>query len=243
MCCIADSAFAAATCWDEYGASHMARDELRRIAGGQNVDDAMRRRATKRVLHRIANSLAVGNRTLEQFGITAETRTPSMIGQYELDHSTERYVADAQAAHLPIRQWNGTTWEAGSGMTAEQAPVFNDIMSSIMSGQPHFRLVRARSGRGKTWLMNLIVATARSRNVVTLCVASTAIAAQAYPGGRTAHSMFNIPVADAASSNANSRKVDCAIDESSTHADFLVYFENLAPYAAIGPNLETKKRR
>eukprot|EP01052_Picozoa_sp_SAG31_P073123 SAG31_NODE_32133_length_359_cov_1.388462_1_plen_96_part_01 len=69
--------------------------------------------------------------------------------------------------------------------------------------------------------MNLIVATARSRNVVTLCVASTAIAAHAYPGGRTAHSMFNIPVPDAASSNANSRKIDCAIDEASTHAEFL----------------------
>ena len=63
----------------------------------------------------------------------------------------------------------------------------------------------------------LIVATARSEGIVTLCVASTALAAQNYPGGRTAHSQLGIPAAK----RQKGKRVECNLELGSQHAKFL----------------------
>ena len=78
-------------------------------------------------------------------------------------------------------------------------------------------MIEARAGRGKTWLVNLIVATARSEGIVTMCVASTALAAQNYPGGRTAHSQLGIPAAK----REKGKRVECKLELGSQHAKFL----------------------
>jgi hypothetical protein len=78
-------------------------------------------------------------------------------------------------------------------------------------------MIEARAGRGKTWLVNLIVAAARAMGIVTVCVASTALAAQNYPGGRTAHSQLGIP----AGKRAKGKRVVCKLELGSQHAEFL----------------------
>lgn len=47
---------------------------------------------------------------------------------------------------------------------------------------------------GKTFLINMILAEIRKRNEIAIAVASSGIAATLLEGGRTAHSMFKIPL-------------------------------------------------
>ena len=117
-------------------------------------------------------------------------------------------------------------------MTVEQQPVFTRISQHLACnhGVPfdqregQYTSLTARAGRGKTWLMNLIVAHARSKGVVVLCVASTALASAQlrvppFPGGRTAHSQFKIPVTEG---QRDVRKVvECTMEDNDPQADFL----------------------
>ena len=49
-------------------------------------------------------------------------------------------------------------------------------------------------GTGKTFVINLALAKARSEQRIALAVASSGIAATLLDGGATAHSRFNIPI-------------------------------------------------
>ena len=49
-------------------------------------------------------------------------------------------------------------------------------------------------GSGKTLLLKIISAFARSQDKDVLCVASSGIAAQNLTGGTTAHSLFRLPL-------------------------------------------------
>eukprot|EP01052_Picozoa_sp_SAG31_P062184 SAG31_NODE_21188_length_555_cov_2.905702_2_plen_91_part_00 len=72
----------------------------------------------RRVLQRIASSLATANRSLEQFGITIDLRTPSMLERYNIEHPADRYSDDAQAAELPIRVDRGDGGRQATSRTA-----------------------------------------------------------------------------------------------------------------------------
>jgi len=52
------------------------------------------------------------------------------------------------------------------------------------------------AGTGKTFLYNCLCSHLRSQGKIVLCVASSGIAAQLLPGGRTAHSRFKIPLSN-----------------------------------------------
>ena len=54
--------------------------------------------------------------------------------------------------------------------------------------------IDAPGGTGKSFLLNLILDTVRSREKIALAVASSGIAATVLHGGRTAHNMFKIPL-------------------------------------------------
>ena len=64
--------------------------------------------------------------------------------------------------------------------------------STDMCGNAFF--IDAPGGTGKSFLLNLILKTARSKGKVALAVASSGIAATVLQGGRTAHNMFKIPL-------------------------------------------------
>src|ERR1700712_1658194 len=56
---------------------------------------------------------------------------------------------------------------------------------------------------GKTFLYNCLCSYLRAQGKIVLCVASSGIAAQLLPGGRTAHSRFKIPLSNAVITGCN----------------------------------------
>ena len=216
LCLSSTEEFAGATLWAEYR-DRMSEDEYTaRVRAHPRAGDANRRAARDGTLRDIAASLRLLGMTLADFGLPAVEAGSGAVSQYEDDHPPGDYLAAAAPAARSPRAWDDglQRWEpvgAGccggrcsccSAMTVEQKPVYDRVVAQLASdhGQPvsqrhgQCTALTARAGRGKTWLMNLIVADARSKGMVVLCVASTALGAGLYPGGRTAHSQFGIPV-------------------------------------------------
>jgi len=52
------------------------------------------------------------------------------------------------------------------------------------------------AGTGKTFLYNCLCSHFRAQGKIVVCVASSGIASQLLPGGRTAHSRFKIPLSN-----------------------------------------------
>ena len=61
-------------------------------------------------------------------------------------------------------------------------------------GTSNLIFLNAKGGRGKTYLLNTIIAAARVQNLVALPACFTGFAAQDYPGGMTLHKLAQLPV-------------------------------------------------
>ena len=70
-------------------------------------------------------------------------------------------------------------------------------------------------GTGKTFLYKVICSKLCSNGAIVLCTASSGIAALLLPGGRTAHSMFKIPIDNL------SQVSHCCIPKNSTRVDLM----------------------
>ena len=79
-------------------------------------------------------------------------------------------------------------------MNEEQRTVYDRIMLVVSAGQGGFFFLDAPDGTGKTFLMSLILAEIRSNNGIALADASSGTAATLLDGGRTAHSVFKLPL-------------------------------------------------
>ncbi|KAJ3872666.1 DNA helicase Pif1 like protein, partial [Lentinula edodes] len=79
-------------------------------------------------------------------------------------------------------------------MNSEQQMAFDNIMESVEKGNGSLFFLSGPSGTGKTFAYQALCHAIRAHGWITLCVASTGIAALLLPGGRTAHSMFKIPI-------------------------------------------------
>lgn len=80
-------------------------------------------------------------------------------------------------------------------LNKDQIFVYNTIIVAVhgFSKQKTF-FVDEPGGSGKTFLYNTILARIRSQRKIAIAVASSGIAAELLAGGRTAHSMFKIPI-------------------------------------------------
>ena len=89
-------------------------------------------------------------------------------------------------------------------LNAGQRAAFDTIVSQVESNpeSAHF-FVQGPAGTGKTFLYKTLCHRFRARGDVVLCVASSGIAAQLLPGGRTSHSRFKIPLSGDESSKCN----------------------------------------
>ncbi|KAG8977811.1 hypothetical protein FRB93_011534, partial [Tulasnella sp. JGI-2019a] len=76
----------------------------------------------------------------------------------------------------------------------EQRAIFDRIMGAANANEPLCLFIDGKAGRGKTFLLNAICDALRSINKIVIPTTTSAFAAQLYPGGRTAHSAFKIPV-------------------------------------------------
>ena len=103
-------------------------------------------------------------------------------------------------------------------LTNEQILIFDEITSAVASIKPtddaRVFFLLASAGCGKTATAQQIVAYMRSCEVVTLVVASTAIAALNYPNdGTTAHSLFCVPVVEDFERDLHEDLLECNISE------------------------------
>jgi ABC-type branched-subunit amino acid transport system ATPase component len=105
---------------------------------------------------------------------------------------------EAFANRFVILRMNALT--ALATMNIEQQNLFFTIYNDISS---HTRLfpssptfVEGRPGHGKTFVMNAIVNILRSEGKIVLICGTSALAASLYERGRTAHSLFEIPVTE-----------------------------------------------
>ncbi|KAK9733000.1 hypothetical protein RND81_04G037300 [Saponaria officinalis] len=75
-----------------------------------------------------------------------------------------------------------------------QLEVYNAVMSAVNKKLEEVIFDYGHGGTGKTFLYGTISAKLRAENKIVLNVASSDIAALLSPGGRTAHSRFEIPI-------------------------------------------------
>ena len=99
-------------------------------------------------------------------------------------------------------------------MNEEQKDAYERIMRSVENGTGGLFMINGHGGTGKTFLYNVICSKLRSDGTIVLCTASSGIAALLLPGGRTAHSMFKIPL------DLSSESV-CCIAKNSLRADLM----------------------
>ena len=100
-------------------------------------------------------------------------------------------------------------------LNIEQRDTYDRIMLSVEHANGGMFMISGHGGTGKTFLYNVICSKLRSEGKIVLCTASSGIAALLLPGGRTAHSMFKIPI------NGISPESICCILKNSTRAELM----------------------
>ncbi|KAJ3858657.1 PIF1-like helicase-domain-containing protein [Lentinula novae-zelandiae] len=159
-------------------------------------------------------------------------------GLYLLDHLLQEsghFLEDFTGMPLPVRNWAaqvGNTFIAEQLdydheaereqaeqsivlMNSEQRMAFDNIMESVEKGNGSLFFLSGPGGTGKTFIYQALCHAIRAHGWITLCVASTGIAALLLPGGRTAHSMFKIPI------DGLMEELLCNIPKQSSRAELL----------------------
>lgn len=72
--------------------------------------------------------------------------------------------------------------------------LYDRIMAICDMDTPIPLHIDGRAGRGKTYLLYPVIGALRKLDEIVLISASSAFAAKNYPGGRTAHYLYGIPV-------------------------------------------------
>ncbi|KAH9915677.1 PIF1-like helicase-domain-containing protein, partial [Fomitopsis serialis] len=135
------------------------------------------------------------NQALEEIGRALEEHGKS-LGVYGLPspsfHSREVEVELAQWRNREILA--SRAGKAAAKLNAEQYEIYSEILQAVEEERPLYAFVDGKAGRGKTFLVHSICNRLRSQGRVVLATATSGFAAQLYPGGRTTHSTFKIPL-------------------------------------------------
>ncbi|XP_057747687.1 uncharacterized protein LOC130966881 [Arachis stenosperma] len=99
-------------------------------------------------------------------------------------------------------------------LTDEQKLIYERIIDIVANKRPGFFFVYGFGGTGKTFLWRLLSFYLRSERRIVLNVASSGIASLLLPNGRTAHSLFCIPI------ELNEESV-CSIKKESQRAELI----------------------
>jgi hypothetical protein len=124
---------------------------------------------------------------------------PYMVEQLAYDTDNEHHLAEDN-----IRLLND-----------DQRLAFDKIFASTCAQDGKLFFLHGPGGTGKTFLYKILCHRLRGTGSIVLYVASSGIAALLLPGGRTAHSMFCIPVETLCEDSS------CQIDKNSKQADML----------------------
>ncbi|XP_057734374.1 uncharacterized protein LOC130949751 [Arachis stenosperma] len=79
-------------------------------------------------------------------------------------------------------------------LNEEQRVIYEKIVNRVCNKEGGCFFIYGFGGTGKTFLYRKLSARLRSERKIVINVASSGIAALLLPGGKTAHSMFNIPI-------------------------------------------------
>lgn len=113
-----------------------------------------------------------------QFDWSQQVENPLIAEQLDYDTAQERALAEA----------------AVQKMNAEQRDAFDRIVASVEQKLGKGFFLNGAGGTGKTFVYSAVTHHLRGQEKIVLCAASSGISALLLPGGRTAHSMFKIPI-------------------------------------------------
>jgi PIF1-like helicase len=131
-------------------------------------------------LQAISRYLRSQGASLCQFGLPEPVRVDQEVNM-ELDAFLYRRDTLLQQSQESYRMMN-----------TEQRSIYDHIFNSIGTGGCCF--LDGKAGRGKTFLVNAICNRIRGEGRIACITGSTALSVTLYERGRTAHSMFGIPV-------------------------------------------------
>ena len=105
----------------------------------------------------------------------------------------------SREVEMELEKWEGQldmlaarSATAVSKLNKEQYGIYKEIMDAVMHKRSLCAFVDGKAGRGKTFLVNTICNKLRSEGHIVLPTATSAFAAQLYPGGKTTHSVFKV---------------------------------------------------
>lgn len=145
-----------------------------------------RERALNATLHKIGDYLQHSNRSLSEFGLPNPiVHSPEVEEELQfLRHQQEQQRAEY---HHRYELFND-----------EQHAIFPVLIEAINNQHSPNRsfFIEGRPGRGKTFLIQALLAHCRAEQHIIIIVGTSALSAIAYTRGRTAHYAFGIPVID-----------------------------------------------
>ncbi|POM73709.1 LOW QUALITY PROTEIN: Helitron helicase-like protein [Phytophthora palmivora] len=156
---------------------------------GLDVDD---RKVEYKTLQSLDSILRVNGKTLENYGLP-------VLQDYELEVAVDEQVTgdliQQELNAYPLEQLEPTA-EMVTRLNANQQDIFDQVISAIETpemGMANY-FIDNPGGTGKSFLLEQILAKIRLEGGIAVVVASSGIAATLLTGGRTAHSMFKIPL-------------------------------------------------
>ncbi|XP_017484852.1 PREDICTED: uncharacterized protein LOC108373467, partial [Rhagoletis zephyria] len=128
--------------------------------------------------------MSINNKALCQLGMPAPTRDRNAVQDRDL-------MREQQFDANQLERFVQTQKEF---LVADQKKAYDKIMQRVTKGDGGIIFLDAPGGTGKTFLINLILASVRMRNGIAVAVASSGIASTLLDGGRTAHSALKLPL-------------------------------------------------
>lgn len=120
-------------------------------------------------------------------------------GKYLGEYGLPQPVADENEVERELRRWSlqaaALQEQVHIGLllfNSEQRDIFQQVQYAIITNEPLLMFVDGKAGRGKTFLVNTLCAWVRSTGRIALPTATSAFAAQLFPGGKTTHSTFGV---------------------------------------------------
>lgn len=150
--------------------------------------------------------LRMSGKLLQQLGLPSPNRDSNDVSNSEILRETS-YNVDELASYVATNL---------SLLIPDQKVAYDVLESAIRENKGGLYFLDAPGGTGKTFLINLLLASVRSRGDIILATASSGIAATLLEGGRTVHSTFKLPL-----DVQHSTHTVCGIKKGTTRADML----------------------
>ncbi|BHF75608.1 hypothetical protein SprV_0501870400 [Sparganum proliferum] len=169
--------------WEKYK-SHMAEDILCRQRKQSTIVDFSPDIYNEALIMIEDMCTEIANKVLDQLGMPSPNRSAAASLHVDLrreeNYNTLELLSYLQS-NIPK-------------LTLEQKGIYDQIMVTANNGVGGILFLDAPGGTAKTFLLRLILTAIRSKNDITVALASSGIAATLLTGGRTAHSALKLPL-------------------------------------------------